>query len=280
MLLSKFGRYRMFTAAGAVLALTAAVPDLASDMNKVQTGKKIDFLPSPYQPQPSTSHSEAGRELFESHNCTVCHSIAGKGGCLGPVLDGIGSRRSKEFILARITNTQIAIDEFEKTYYGHQELMPHPRVPSREARLISSYLLALANPGGGYRLIAHPATAGSEQEAKKNAISEDNEKKSADSNLSIRNGRKLFYEKGCVSCHAIGDLGGTFAPRVDGIAQHRSREFVSQMITNAQLLTQNQPDEYEGRGVVMPPLNLTCEEIKDVVNFLMHLPAQPVNKRD
>jgi putative heme-binding domain-containing protein len=44
----------------------------------------------------------AGRKVFFERpeaNCGKCHKVAGQGGDTGPVLDGVGARRSREFIL-------------------------------------------------------------------------------------------------------------------------------------------------------------------------------------
>lgn len=50
-------------------------------------------------------NAEAGRKVFfesPAANCSKCHKANGQGGDNGPVLDGIGSRQSREFILESI----------------------------------------------------------------------------------------------------------------------------------------------------------------------------------
>ena len=47
----------------------------------------------------------AGRKIFFERpeaNCGKCHKVAGQGGDTGPALDGVGARRSREFILEAI----------------------------------------------------------------------------------------------------------------------------------------------------------------------------------
>jgi quinoprotein glucose dehydrogenase len=53
----------------------------------------------------SGGNAENGRKVFfesPTANCGKCHKAGGQGGDNGPVLDGIGARRSREFILESI----------------------------------------------------------------------------------------------------------------------------------------------------------------------------------
>jgi putative heme-binding domain-containing protein len=46
--------------------------------------------------------ADAGRKIFFDRpeaNCAKCHRVAGQGGDLGPALDGVGSRRTREYLL-------------------------------------------------------------------------------------------------------------------------------------------------------------------------------------
>jgi len=225
---------------------------------------KVQIIPSAkYQPQPESGDSTKGKALFEKNKCAACHSIDNKGGCLAPPLDGIGSRRSKTFILARITNERSAIEQFERLY-PQAELLVHPRLSAGDAKLISTYLLTLAEPGVGFQLTPHRVNQG-------RVSASQAESKSA---VSIKTGKKVFYERGCIACHSIGGIGGQFAPSLDGISQRRDRKYVAERINAAQLVAQNQTDEYSARGAVMPPLNLSEKEILQVTDFLMTLPAK------
>jgi putative heme-binding domain-containing protein len=53
----------------------------------------------------SGGNEEAGRKVFfesPAANCGKCHKAGGQGGDNGPVLDGIGARQSREFIMESI----------------------------------------------------------------------------------------------------------------------------------------------------------------------------------
>lgn len=43
--------------------------------------------------------TQAGEALYRRSGCGACHRILGNGAAIGPALDGIGSRRSREWLL-------------------------------------------------------------------------------------------------------------------------------------------------------------------------------------
>lgn len=101
--------------------------------------------------RPSTSLAqEVARELspFQTERverflenrlaCRGCHQIGGRGGVIGPILDGIRDRAEFEYVLRMI-------QEPGSTVPG--TLMPRQRMPDREARRLAAYVMSLpANP--------------------------------------------------------------------------------------------------------------------------------------
>jgi nitric oxide reductase subunit C len=240
----------------------------------VSTGRIIVIPPDKYSPLPQTSESRKGHKEFELNHCASCHSIDSKGGCLAPPLDGIGARRNKTFILARITDDNWARGEFAKLY-PHPELLEHPRFSTQKAKEIAAYLLTIPEPKHGYLVTGHSAVANGqtpdaspEAKSKKTKAGDDTQSTSQ----SIASGKALFDEHGCIACHSIGGLGGHLAPAFDGINQRHDRRYIADQMTAAEFMTRNYPDEYQGRGNVMPPSNLTDEQIQQITTFLMSLP--------
>lgn len=230
-------------------------------------GKSVVIQSKTYKAAPSSAESKAGEKLLSQNNCMICHSIAAKGGCLAPPFDGIGARRSKSFIYNRICDTSSAKKQFAQQY-THAELMPHPRLAAKQAGQITAYLLTLPYPPGGFRVFEHSTE---KQTASTPAPS--GQKLISSSQAAIAAGRKVFYEHGCIACHTIGKIGGHLAPSLDGISKRRDYSYIVKRITNAEFFTQEHPDEYQGRGNIMPPSNLTAGEISSIANFLMSLPA-------
>lgn len=48
--------------------------------------------------------SPEGHRLFVQNSCISCHSVGGTGGSVAPSLDGIGARRTREYIRDHISN--------------------------------------------------------------------------------------------------------------------------------------------------------------------------------
>lgn len=217
-----------------------------------------------YKPAVESALSKQGERTFDSLNCQACHSIRGTGGCLGPMLDGIGAKRSREYLAARITNTPEAESTFASLASG--ELMPHVRISAARANEIIAYLETLPEPEGGF--VVTPHTTRFKQHDVAANVSFVPAKKSKDSEV----GSKLFAESGCAACHSIGNVGGWIGPKLDGVAGRRDHDYIVAHITNAGVHSMQQ-------GKVapvseMPTFNLTAEDIEKIASFLATLPNQ------
>jgi len=213
---------------------------------------------SAFTPRPPSPEGKQGKALFDKNSCSVCHSIAQSGGCLGPPLDGVGRYRSEEFLLSRITNSAAARAKFDRMY-RLPELMPHPRLAPGKAKQIVAYLLTLPEPTGGFKVTPHVAV--SEETSKPSP------EKEASNDQTMREGRVLYHDLGCAACHSIGDIGGHIGPALDGVAKRRSREYVVEHMTGAKL-------ESDADKSSMPPVKASKKEISRIADFLMSLPDQ------
>lgn len=242
---------------------------LAQESNKSQAKSTAIVVRSkPYLPAPKTKLSQAGKTLFIQNNCVTCHSVGSQGGCLGPPLLGVGARRSKNFILARITEGSEAENKF-RTIYKATELMPHPRLSEQKARAIADYLLTLRQPSSGFIMSKH-SNGLIKSDLKVNNSEESSEVMAS----SVNAGKKLFFEKGCAACHSAGGVGGEFAPMLDGISMRRDRQYIIDLVNGAQNLSLGAAGEYNARGTMMPPLNLDSDEVNQITDFLMTLPKK------
>jgi len=218
-----------------------------------------------YKAMPVSAESKAGSLIFQKNSCAQCHTTSTRGGCLGPLLSGIGGRRTQKFILDRITAGAAEEKEFA-SLYGQAELMPHPRLPRRQSRMVVSYLMTLAEPREGFTVKAHALKSGSASGAALDTAKATNE--------SIAGGKKLFYNAGCMSCHSIGKIGGQFATELDDVGTRKGREYISARMNGAEMLTLGSNDEYNERGTAMTPSNLDPSQIKSITDFLMSLSAK------
>lgn len=205
----------------------------------------------------SASVLNEGARLFRS-NCQNCHSTGLSGGCLGPVLAGEGSRRSRSFIESRISKDPKMVKEFHRAY-GHAELMPHLRVEPLAAKKLASYVASLAAVESGFDVKAHTPQS---KKMQTNATTTEQ---------SIAAGKKLVYERGCLMCHSFGGIGGQFAPAFDGIGSRYQKAYIAESISSAELLQGNSGKEYGARGLVMPPSTFSEEEINSIASYLSSL---------
>ncbi len=217
---------------------------------------------SSFKPELESPSSAVGKKLAARQNCAACHSLEGHGGSMAPPFDGIGARRSRAFMLARITSGRAAVDEYAKLN-STGELFAHPRVPAEQAKNLVSYLLTLPEPAGGFKIGSHPvAEANSTASIKPEQIS---------TAQSIKAGKSLFLRRNCLSCHSIGNGGGQFASRLDGISQRRDRAFIANTLTAAEVHTLSE-EEKHGDKVIMSPSAFSPAQIRAVTDFLMSLP--------
>lgn len=223
--------------------------------------------PTGYKPKPESAESNQGKSIFENMNCSGCHSIAGKGGIIGPPLDGIGGRRSEEFLIAHITNPEEHAKKFPQEHGGQINRMPHPHASADEVRLIVAYLLTLPEPPAGFRITPHAHGEITETSPLPGGY------QPAPATDSSRAGEKLYNELGCSSCHAIARNGGEFGPALDGIGALRSRNYIIAHITNAQVHAEQFPEEHKGE-VMMPATEASPDQIAQIADFLMTLPLQ------
>lgn len=227
-------------------------------MLAVLTGSAVFCQASKSSKTRASSPSSEGKILFKSHNCSACHTINASGGCLAPPLDGIAKRRSKSFITARITDNPSSIKRFQQLY-GEMELMPHPRVPQIDAQQIAEYLLSL--PVSRLRVKGHDQNVDPLTATKGRPTA---------SQIDLTEGKQLLAESGCTACHSLGGLGGNFAPKFDNIGERLTMQSITDKVSRANFLIDG-TDEYDKRGVSMPPANLTAEQVKRISAFLSSL---------
>lgn len=88
---------------------------------------------------------DRGRRIFETHPvaaCNRCHVVGGKGGPIGPPLDGIASRKTEEYLMESLTDPQTTMAEGFPA-----EVSPMPPMgvllSEQELRDVMAYLLTL-----------------------------------------------------------------------------------------------------------------------------------------
>ncbi|MBI4519054.1 MAG: c-type cytochrome [Deltaproteobacteria bacterium] len=170
-----------------------------------------------------------GKRLFEDLGCRGCHRLGGEGNSIGPELDRVGRRRTPNWLLQHFRDPA-------KSTPG--SLMPPLRVTDEEVEQLTVYMMSLtAEPLTEYYL-SMKAIPGQEL------------------------GRRLFEDKGCIGCHALGGKGGTVGPPLDHVAQRRSAEWIYAHFRDPQKVSP---------GTVMPRFGFSEHEARALTQFVLTL---------
>jgi mono/diheme cytochrome c family protein len=126
----------------------------------------------------------AGERVFNDKGCVKCHAVNGAGGTIGPDLARTKRPRTFYDLSAAIWN------HAPKMAARMREMgMARPPLDAREAGDLAAYLYTL----NYFDAPGRPST-----------------------------GRKLFADKRCVACHAIGGEGGSIGPSLSGFKTSES----------------------------------------------------------
>jgi cbb3-type cytochrome oxidase cytochrome c subunit len=87
--------------------------------------------------------ARAGEAVFRREGCGSCHQVFGNGATYGPPLDGVGSRRTRDWLHAYMRDPRPGISA--RTYRAR---MPsYAGLEGKEMDALLAYLLALRSPG-------------------------------------------------------------------------------------------------------------------------------------
>jgi nitric oxide reductase subunit C len=240
-------------------------PNVSKEIPVAAPSQELIYVPANW-----SESAAAGKALIEKFNCATCHQIVGTGGRIGPSLDGVGGRRSREFIRDHISDPVQHASQYSAEFQRGGELMPKVPASPQEVDQMAAYLLTLS-----YRSAAtpvpHPASTG---------IPEMNPAYvPAEMTPSAAEGKKLYTDAGCLSCHSISGSGGDVGPAMDGVGTRRSPMWLVRHITNPEKHIATQPEVHETKTSMMPPTELTPIEIAKIVDYLLTLPSTTQQKR-
>jgi mono/diheme cytochrome c family protein len=134
-----------------------------------------------------------GESLFTSKACASCHRVGGKGGTVGPALDGLKRANSPVIVAAAMWNHAPAMQEALA-----RRNVARPRLEPQELLDIIAYVAGASRDTSTETQQVIPGTPD--------------------------RGRVLFAEKKCSTCHSVTGVGGTLAPDLGRPGQHSRRE--------------------------------------------------------
>lgn len=88
-------------------------------------------------PQPLSGLPAQGAQVYEKYHCSICHSITGIGGRVGPPLDEVGAKRTPEWLREHFENPPAVV-------LGSP--MPPVKASPEEVTALVSYMTSLQKP--------------------------------------------------------------------------------------------------------------------------------------
>jgi mono/diheme cytochrome c family protein len=174
----------------------------------------------------------SGEQLFTAKGCVQCHSVGGKGGNVGPALDALKGANSPVLIAAAMWNHGPRMAEAMKA-----KGIERPTFKDRELVDLVAYVVGAARAVDTTTTQVVPGTP--------------------------ERGGKLFADKRCATCHAVGGRGGKLGPALGGRAHHVSlTEFAALMWNHGPAMW----TRMKARGIEVP--QLTGQEMADIVAYL------------
>ena len=191
----------------------------------------------------------AGRRLFEEKGCIGCHSIAGKGGTVGPALDEVGKRHDAQWISAHFKNPAAV---------SPGTVMPQFNFNEQEVRALTEFLLSMTDTNiVGFIKIPSLMT-------------------------SLDRGKAVYRKYGCAGCHGAEAQGAIPNPNAKTAEQVPGLKFVAEGYTREELKKRilDGQREIPVMDAKRPPAPLympgwrgkvTEGELADLMDYLMSL---------
>jgi sulfur oxidation c-type cytochrome SoxX len=215
-----------------------------------QTGESV---PGYYASMKVIPSAGEGRRLFEDKGCIACHSIAGKGGTIGPALDDVGLRRTPEWIIQHFRNPQAV---------SPGTVMPRFGFTEAEARALTEFLLHLRDQKVALSLPTLMSPA--------------------------ERGREVYRKYGCAGCHGPEGKGGVpnpnaktaqLVPGLTRVAEGYTKEELKARILKGQHEISALDPKRPPPPLYMPAWAGTIKdsEVDDLVSYLMSLEPKGEN---
>ncbi len=185
-----------------------------------------------------------GKRTFEKYNCNDCHTILGFGAYYAPDLTKVVQRIGEDGIRLRIKDPG-------KALASSWRKMPDLKISDTEIDSLIAFFTWVGNIDNN----DWPP-----QDSKKR-LSRSEERMVA--GVGVSPGAAVFQTRGCMNCHSLRGIGGTFGPALDMIGEKLSRAQVEQYIRN--------PKSVDPKALMPAQTTLSEKEFAVVAEFLANL---------
>jgi nitric oxide reductase subunit C len=183
----------------------------------------------------------AGKRTFEKYNCNDCHTILGFGGYYAPDLTKVIRRVSADGVRYRVTSPELAFARSVRK-------MPQQHLSAAEIEDLVAFFTwvgAIDNGDWPPQDRTDRLTRGEERLAMGATVSP---------------GAAVFQSKGCMNCHALRGVGGTFGPPLDAVGGRLSAEQIRRYV--------HDPRSVNPQARMPAQDGLSAKELDEVATFL------------
>ena len=182
-----------------------------------------------------TDQVKRGKHLWEDNNCMGCHTLFGEGAYYAPELTKVFERRGPVFIRAQLKDP-------EAMFPGQRKMTNYHFTDDEIEALVAFFEWV-----GKVDLNGFPAkpTLGAPAQVQVAAAP------SAQ--------RPQVFSQICVTCHALGGLGGTVGPALDGVGTRLDAAYLEKWLRDPGAVKP---------GTTMPKLPLDDAQLGELVTFL------------
>lgn len=233
--------------AAPVPAPAPAVPSTPKRAATITTPRAA--APAKAQPGAAPTNAMAlaiaeGRRLFVLNRCTVCHTIEGKGGKVGPNLSHEAELgRPRQWLITQIRNPA--------AHDPTTIMPPHPGLSGQQLNDLVDYLL---HPSAVASVPAPAAVPAPSKTPAATAVSP---------SAHLEAGARIFVSAHCIVCHTIEGTGGTLGPDLSHEAQAgRTREWLITQILD--------PFKHNPTTIMYSHKSLTEQQLDDLTGFLLN----------
>jgi len=177
-----------------------------------------------------------GRQLTIDYNCNACHNYYSYNTVKITNLDGIGDKTSRKWL----THWFKTPKQFQP-----KTKMPTFNLSDEEINILSDFMLAFHTYPGEAILDELPPALNNET-----GIDE----------VLAANGKKIFMEAQCISCHLVNDTGGYLARDIGKIASKAKAEWIYNYVKNPRLFQHD---------VEKPQYNFSKEQLTAITAYML-----------
>ncbi len=218
------------------------------------------------------------KEIFGRKRCVSCHSLEGSGGLAAPDLTYDGDLNPEYLDFTNVQGPKTELNWQIQHFQNPQQVSPHSGMPNyrlndEQAKALSLLMLSWTRISFPPQYIPPARKRPSMVQP---VVREVPYPPAATTPLG-QQGRYVFTNRGCNSCHRIGG-GNLIGPDLAGVAQRRNDRWLTTWLKDPAAVVAKDADlqawVHEFGDIIMPNQNLGDKEIEALIQYIKEFPGE------